>query len=119
MDHDMKNVDLSNNWVDPSKDYRIVLPNFKIDSKGNLLCKLWGNENREEAKWDVLIAKERLEEEDWLSHMAGKGYLDFKEFVFAYLNACRLAGIKTLNIVTRGFDCKYSEEEVDEDDLNI
>lgn len=96
-------------FIDPSKDYRKPLNQFKV-IHGNLLI------NRGRTKlndgWEILIPKNRLNECDWISHMRQKSYMDFGEFVCAYLKACELAGIKNLNISIYGFNyaCKYADE---------
>ena len=59
----------------------------------------------------MLIERERLAEDDWISHMRAK-IKDFGEFVAAYLKACELAGIMVLNIRIYEFACshRYADE---------
>lgn len=103
---EIKNVELSDCLVeiDPTKDYRIPLEHYKVNEHGDLLTWYWG-------KWHVLIERERLAEDDWISHMRAKTK-DFGEFVSAYLKACELAGIKELKIRVYEFACshRYADE---------
>ena len=39
-------------------------------------------------------------DEDWIVHMSRKNWVDMKEFIRAYLTACRVRGIKMVNIRT-------------------
>lgn len=49
---------------------------------------------------DYYIAKDRLTEPFWITHLAGKVWIDFNEFIPAYFQALRNAGINQLNITT-------------------
>ena len=103
------NVDVSGCLLDISKDYdecRPRLNNFKVNRRGDLL--IHRNRTKTNDGWEVLINRERLAEDDWISHLNTKGYLDFGEFVVAYLKACERANIKMLEVRLYGeFDYKY------------
>lgn len=47
---------------------------------------------------DYEIDKDELEEDDWILHLQTKGWFSFELFMPVYLEACRRAGIKKLNI---------------------
>ena len=108
---EIEGVDISDCWIDPSKDYRRELNLFRVNKRGDLLI------HRDRTKlndgWEILIPRNRLTESDWISHMRQKAYMNFGEFVCAYLKALEMAGVKTLNIVIYGFDyaCKYADEK--------
>ena len=106
MKHEIKDVNLSDCWIeiDSTKDYRKPLAHYKANRHGDLLTWYWN-------KWHVLIKRERLAEDDWISHMRAKTK-DFGEFVAAYLKACELAGITKLNIRIYEFACshRYADE---------
>lgn len=40
----------------------------------------------------------RLDNENWLVHMAAKRWVDMREFTQAYFTACRVRGIKNLTV---------------------
>lgn len=109
IEKEIEGVSLDGCFIDPSKDYRRELNQFRVNKRGDLLI------NRGRTKfndgWEILIPKNRLNECDWISHMRQKAYMDFGEFVCAYLKACELAGIKNLNISIYGFNyaCKYAD----------
>lgn len=42
----------------------------------------------------------RLNDENWLTHMARKKWVDMKEFVDAYFTACRVRGLDRVSIRT-------------------
>lgn len=94
-----KGIDLSDCLLDFTKDYREVLEHYTINEHGDLMV-LRGN------KWHILIERERLSEDDWISHRKGK-CRNFGEFVAAYLKACELAGITELSIRLYEFSCSY------------
>ena len=102
---EIEGVDISDCLIDPSKDYRKELNQFRLSKRGDLLI------HRDRTKWEILIPRNRLTESDWISHMRQKAYMNFGEFVCAYLKALEIAGVKTLNIVIYGFDyaCKYAD----------
>ena len=106
MKHEIKDVNLSDCWVeiDPTKDYRKSLARYKVNDHGDLLTWYWN-------KWHVLIERERLAEDDWISHMRAKTK-DFGEFMAAYLKACELTEITVLNIRIYEFACshRYADE---------
>lgn len=118
-DHDFKNrikkeiegVDISDYLIDPSKDYRRELNHFRVSKRGDLLIQRGRTKLND--GWEILIPRNRLTESDWISHMRQKAYMNFGEFVCAYLKALEMAGVKTLNIVIYGFDyaCKYADEK--------
>lgn len=92
-------------FLDFTKDYRIELKNWKINENGDLV---------RTTKFHYTITKDRLKEEDWLSHMAGKlNNEEYGEFVRAYFKACEMAGIKELNVHIYGMDssCKFIDEQ--------
>lgn len=97
-------------FLDPRKDYRRELSQFKQNKRGDLLILRRG-------RWEVLIEKERLTEPEWIAHLRAKQYIsddgDFGNFVRAYCKALERLGIKSLNISIYGFDCscKYADEE--------
>ena len=109
IEKEIEGVSLDGCFIDPSKDYRRELNQFRVNKRGDLLI------NRGRTKfndgWEILIPKNRLNECDWISHMRQKAYMDFGEFVCASLKACELAGIKNLNISIYGFDdsSKYAD----------
>jgi hypothetical protein len=93
--------------LDPSKDYRRELSKFKVNLRGDLLIM---RNNR----WESLIKRERLTDDDWISHERTKlDIKDFGEFVCAYLKALERLGIKNLRISIYGFNdsCKYADGE--------
>lgn len=102
-------VSLDGCFIDPSADYRRPLNQFRVNKRGDLLIRR--NRTRLNDGWEILITKERLTEEDWISHMRQKAYMDFGEFVCAYLKALEIAGVKNLNIMIYGFNyaCKYAD----------
>ena len=55
-----------------------------ITQDGDLVCKDAG----------YVITRERLDEQDWISHMCEKRWVDRVKFVIAYKAACLSAGIK-------------------------
>lgn len=48
-----------------------------------------------------VIRHEWLKEDDWISHMLTKAWIDMKKFMIVYFEACQREGINKLNIVTR------------------
>lgn len=44
------------------------------------------------------ISKEQLNQDNWIAHLFGKIWIDWNEFIPAYFQACKNAGIKSLNI---------------------
>lgn len=46
------------------------------------------------------ISADRLKEPDWIPHLAGKNWIDWNEFIPAYLQACENAGIQFVGIRT-------------------
>lgn len=102
--------ELKDCMLDFSKDYRRELKHWKIDKDGNLI---WLFNKYGTNKSYYVITKERLSEDDWLSHMKEKLDNDeYGEFVYAYLAACERAGIRELTINIYGFDgnCKFANE---------
>ena len=106
---EIEGVDISDCFLDPSKDYRRELNQFRVNRHGDLLI----NRNRTKSNngWEILISKNRLTESDWIAHIRTKAYCDFGEFVCAYLKALEMAGVKTLTIDIYGFNysCKYAD----------
>lgn len=47
------------------------------------------------------ITADRLDEDDWFLHMMEKGWCDMNEFVPAYFQAMRNAGINSVEIKTQ------------------
>ncbi len=88
-------------FLNPKGDYRRELSKFRVNNNGDLLT-LSRN-----GRWETLIPKQRLTEPDWISHMKEKGFLNFGEFVCAYLKALEMHGIRNLQIVLYGFDSDY------------
>ena len=105
-------IDLNEFSIDASKDYRERLLNFKVDKKGNLWVNRWGNQTHNTENWELLILKSELKEDDWISHMVGKGYCDFGEFIKAYFKALEKYGVKSITITLRNFDFgfKFADE---------
>lgn len=96
---------------DPSKDYREKLTMWKVNKNGDLV---WVKTKQGADKSYYIIPKERLAENDWLSHMKEKMEADeFGQFVCAYFKACEMAGIKELKIKLYGFDIgfKFADED--------
>lgn len=91
--------------IDPSVDYRRELSRFRVNGRGDLLF-------MQNNRWEIMISHERLTECDWISHMVGKSYVTFGEFVAAYLKALERVGIRNLNIAVYGFDdsFKFADE---------
>ncbi|MBQ3944532.1 MAG: hypothetical protein II670_02860 [Alphaproteobacteria bacterium] len=87
----------------PSKDYKMRLLGFKVNKRGDLLFK----ENR----WEILIPKGRLDEDDWLSDMTEERGMNYGQFVCAYLLACEKAGIKQMQIRIFCFEDSYLFED--------
>lgn len=93
--------------LDPSIDYRKRLVNFRLNKRGDLLIKRFG-------QWECLIEKERMTEPDWIAHLVEKQRVqDFGEFVCAYLKALERMGVTNLNISLYGFDYafKYADSK--------
>lgn len=63
---------------------------------GDLECKNAG----------YLIARERLDEQDWVSHMCEKRWVDRNAFIKAYKSACAAAGIIR---VPKGYKGEYQK----------
>ena len=98
-------------FIDPAKDYREVIDMWKVNKDGDLV---WVKNKYGHNKSYYIITKERLNEEDWLSHMNEKmDAAEFGQFVCAYFKACEMAGIKELKVELRGFNLsyKFSDEE--------
>lgn len=102
---EIEGVSLDGCFIDPRKDYRRPLNQFRVNRRGDLLI------HRDRTQWEILIPRNRLTESDWISHMRQKAYMDFGEFVCAYLKALEIAGIKNLNMMIYGFDyaCKFAD----------
>ena len=104
--------DLNDYLLDPSKDYRQTLTMWRVDKDGNLV---WVKTKNGTNKSYYIIEKNRLTEDDWLTHMCGKMDTDeFGEFACAYFKACEMAGIKELKVSLRGDfnrSFKYADEE--------
>ena len=81
-----------------------------MDEHGNLI---WLKNKYGTDKSDYIIEKNRLTEDDWLTHMRGKMDTDeFGEFVCAYFKACEMAGIKELKVTLRGdFDSSFKNAD--------
>ena len=98
--------------LDPSKDYRQTLTMWRVDKDGNLV---WVKTKNGTNKSYYIIEKNRLTEDDWLTHMRGKMDTDeFGEFACAYFKACEMAGITELKVKLRGeFDrsFKFADKE--------
>lgn len=105
-------LDLKDYFIDPSKDYRQTLTMWRVDEDGNLI---WVKTKYGANRSDYVIEKERLTEDDWLTHMRGKMDADeFGEFACAYFKACEMAGITELTVTLRGefnYAFKFSDEE--------
>ena len=102
--------ELKDYLIDPSKDYRQKLTMWRVDEHGNLI---WLKTKYGTDKSDYIIEKNRLTEDDWLTHMRGKMDTDeFGEFVCAYFKACEMAGIKELKVTLRGeFDSSFKNAD--------
>ena len=107
---DPESIDLTDCWIDPSKDYRRELNQFRVNKRGDLL--IHRDRTKSNDGWEIFIPKKRLTESDWISHIRTKAYCDFGEFVCAYLKALEIAGVKNLTIQIYGFNdsCKYADE---------
>lgn len=107
---EIEGVSLEMCLIDPRKDYRRPLNQFKVNKRGDLLI------NRGRTKlndgWEIFIPRNRLTESDWISHIRTKAYCDYGQFVCAYMKALERLGIKSLNISIYGFDyaCKYADD---------
>lgn len=106
---EIEGVDISDCILDPRKDYRRELNQFRVNKRGDLL--IHRNRTKLNDGWEIFIPKNRLTESEWISHIRTKAYCDFGEFVNAYLKALEIAGVKNLNISIYGFNysCKYAD----------
>lgn len=97
-------AELSIYLINPHRDYRKRLPDFKLNRRGDLLI------NR--GRWEVLISRERLTDPDWLCDMATESSLNFGEFCKAYFMALQRRGIRKMSIQLYNFDdsFKYADE---------
>lgn len=104
---EIKNVDVE--FLDPRKDYRRPLDQFRVNRRGDLLIRR--DRTRMNDGWEILIPKERLTESDWISHMRQKGFMDFGHFVCAYMKALEMRGVKSLQISIYGFchACRFAD----------
>ena len=107
---EIEGVSLERCLIDPRKDYRRPLNQYKQNRHGDLMILRHG-------QWEVLIERERLTEPEWIAHLRAKQYIsdgnnDFGNFVRAYCKALERLGIKSLVISVYGFDCssKYADE---------
>lgn len=101
----MNKEDLKGYFLDPKKDYRRELNQYKVNKHGDLLI-------RENNRWECHIRRERLAEPYWIAHLCGRlSNRELGEFVCAYMKALEIAGVKNLNIAVYGFDsaCKYAD----------
>lgn len=104
-------IDISDCWLDYTKDYRRRLSQFKVNKRGDLL--ILRNRTKLNNGWEILIPRNRLTEEDWISHYRTKAYIDdFGDFVRAYFKALEKIGVRYLNVQIFGFD--YSSKFADE-----
>lgn len=69
----------------------IIFGDWVVDIEGNLDC----------PKACYFIEKDRLTEDDWISHLMGKVWLDFNTFLPAYWEALMINKIKDLTINIR------------------
>ena len=46
------------------------------------------------------IGKDRLQEDNWLLHLSEKGWIDWNDFIPAYLQACKNAGLRKIKMIT-------------------
>ena len=69
---------------------------WKVNKDGDLVR----IKTKEGKRKHYVIAKSRLTEPDWVSHMLSKftDFDEYGEFVCAYLKACEMAGIKNIQI---------------------
>ena len=72
-----------------SKNLMIYRNDWRITAEGDLVCE------------NYYITRERLDEQDWLSHMYEKNWVDKDKFRIAYKAACLAAGIKR---VPKGYE---------------
>jgi hypothetical protein len=104
--------DLKDCIIDPTEDYRQKLTMWKVNKHGDLV---WVKDKFGHNKSYYVIEKERLAEDDWLTHMRGKMDADeFGEFACAYFKACEKAGITQLKVTLCGeFDMafKFADED--------
>lgn len=107
---EIEGVSLDGCFIDPTEDYRRPLDMFRTNKRGDLL--IHRDRTRLNDGWEILIPRNRLTESDWLSHMRQKAYMNYGEFVCAYMKALERLGIKSLNISIYGFDyaCKYADD---------
>lgn len=105
----IEGVSLDGCFLDPRKDYRRELNQYRVNKRGDLL--IHRDRTRLNDGWEIFIPRNRLTESDWIAHIRTKAYCDFGEFVCAYLKALERAGVKSLNIDIYGFDysCKYAD----------
>lgn len=54
--------------------------------------------NMEYDKGRYFIGKERLREDDWISHLFEKGWIDWNEFVPAFFTACKINKIEHVTL---------------------
>lgn len=64
---------------------------WKVDSDGDLV--------HPERGYD--ITSDRLDEKDWILHLSEKSWVNFNDFIPAYLYALSLAGISEVSIATQ------------------
>ena len=105
MQKQIEGVSLEGCFIDPSKDYRRELNQFRVNGHGDLLINRFG-------RWECLIERDRLTESDWIAHIRQKAYIkDYGAFICAYMKALEIAGVRSLNIAIYGFDsaCKYAD----------
>jgi hypothetical protein len=68
----------------------------KIDF-GKWKVTISGNMNCEERNY--FIPFDRLQDENWILHLSSKNWIDFNEFIPAYLQACENAGIEKISML--------------------
>lgn len=109
MQKQIEGVSLEGCFIDPNKDYRRELNQFRVNKHGDLLIRR--NRTKLNDGWEIFISKNRLTESDWIAHIRTKAYCDFGEFVCAYLKALEIAGVRNLSITIYGFNdsCKYAD----------
>ena len=106
---EIEGVSLDACLIDPSKDYRRELNQFRVNRRGDLL--IYRGRTKLNDGWEIFIPRNRLTESDWIAHIRTKAYCDFGEFVCAYLKALERIGVRELSISLYGFDrsCKYAD----------
>jgi hypothetical protein len=69
------------------KKQSLVIGKWKVDIKGNM-----DHDGR------YSISADRLGEDDWILHLFEKGWIVWNDFIPAYYQACRNAGVESVTM---------------------